>query len=152
MKTVIDLMREYVRVADMCKGTPLENNPWECVRLKSDKSKFSTHPYFDNFHNAQIELEFSIAILEGKGVFVGDKLYYRTLDQFTVAYCDQPQDFSDCSWTPPTPKRTFMLELDDMELSSLINIVSKNNWTDVMVNLGKKLTEARDKEIHEEIL
>ena len=89
MKTQRELYLEYWgRVHDMCAaynekhGTDV--NTWECVNCGGP---FHSHPKFD----APAELyEFAVAILEGKPVFVGDKLYAK---QFLRDYLeDGPRD------------------------------------------------------------
>lgn len=44
MTDIVNLMREYVRVADMCKGTNVK--PWQCVKLDGYLNRFDDHPFF----------------------------------------------------------------------------------------------------------
>lgn len=146
MKTVIDLMREYVRVADMCKGTPLENKPWECVKV-SNMTLFKAHP---DFNQNSRDYKFALAILEGRPVFVGSKLYYKDTS-FLVAYCSEKQSFADCSWTPPTPKRTFTMEFTEEEMNFLTEChTAKISHISLSKHINERakniLTESRDKE------
>ena len=105
-------MREYVRVADMCIGTPLEDKPWKCVRLKGCSPFEKRHPLFNDKPE---DYEFALAILEGKPVFVGDVLYSKgdRTGQYIVDEKGAHQSINgsmygyglDCleylTWTPP---------------------------------------------------
>ena len=101
-----DLYIKYARIIKMCKGTALESTPWLCV--KYDGEVMFRHPAFDVTPKYY---EFAIAILEDKPVFVGDTLYDRTGDAFKVTEdCVAiGRMITICSWQPPKPKRTFML-------------------------------------------
>lgn len=125
-KTIIDLMREYVRVSDMCEAYNKEHNtdvkPWECVRNRVEVHNhglctgyFSNHPNFNNYPNAEI----AVSILEAKPVFVGDVLWH--VDGYEVIATDMHKNLNPelLSWTPLTPKRTFML--NGVELPCPIN-------------------------------
>ena len=95
-----DLYRELARVIDMCEGTGVD--PKFCWKYEGEN--INGMPYFDSEFE---QYEFAVAILEGKPVFVGDKLYhidgngsYFTVDRTTVR-------FNGLTWNPPN--RTFML-------------------------------------------
>ncbi len=99
-KTKADLYREWARVLDMCEGTEVDPNT--CCSYHGDRGSGSCM-FLDDPEN----YEFAVAILEGKPVFVGDKLYhidgngsYFTVDRTTVR-------FNGLTWNPPN--RTFML-------------------------------------------
>lgn len=66
----LDLMREYIKVVELCKDTALESTPWMCVRLNGND--IYAHP---TFTNAPEGYAFAIAVVEDKPVFVGDKLW-----------------------------------------------------------------------------
>ena len=95
-----DLFREYARVIDMCEGTEVDLS--RCVKVDGKEwgriaihdIKFDTLPeYYD----------FALAIVEGKPVFKGDKIYLRDgrlYDWVTPAAIDN------LTWTKP---RTFTL-------------------------------------------
>jgi len=95
-----DLQREWARVIDMCEGTGVD--PKFC--WKYEGVNINGMPYFDS----ELEqYEFALGIVEGKPVFVGDKLYdiegngsYCTVDRTTVR-------FNGLTWTKPS--RAFML-------------------------------------------
>lgn len=111
MKTVIDLMREYVRVSDMCDAYNKEHGtdvkPWECVKY-SDNDFFKSHP---NFNWEISGYEFAVAILEGRPVFVGDEIFGKMSGEGFD--WDNWNDFDIhnislyYTWTKPT--RTFTL-------------------------------------------
>lgn len=109
-----DLYLEYARVIKMCEGTDLENETGKCVRWKwkgSDKwfyIEYQGHPNFNGFTITMVDVDFALAVLEGKPVFVGDRLWLKDGHQFAVED-DLHIDHKIMSWTPPTPKRTFTL-------------------------------------------
>lgn len=146
-----DLYLEYARVIQMCKNTELEDTPWVCVRWRKEDEQdwryFSGgHPVFGFFKFGCI-VESAVAVLEGKPVFVGDRIYAKspnynmlngaivtkTVHGNTVAQFDdgnqiQIHDFDNgletyFTWTPstpqPTPKRTFTL--NGVELPCPVN-------------------------------
>ena len=99
-KTKADLYREWARVLDMCEGT--EVDPGTCWKLG-----VTIQNSIPNLNGKPNDYEFAVAILEGKPVFKGDKLYhidgngsYFTVDRTTVR-------FNGLTWNPPN--RTFML-------------------------------------------
>lgn len=163
MDKTIELMREYVRVSDMCKGTDVK--PWECVKYAGNTG-FYNHP---NFIKNTESMEFAIAILEGRPVFVGCKLWFKDeCKKVTVygkrdGYIDTNEfgtiGYSGLSWTPPTKKRTFMLNgvelpcpdrADDGHVLMIANGIfyfnEKEDMFKVQHALKKLITEARDKE------
>ena len=102
-KTYEELMTQYWgKIVPMAQAAGIK--PWECVRHVNE-DKFTDHPHFKG---KQWHYTFAITILEGKPVFVGDKLYYKDTE-FIVADCSEKQSFSNVTWTPPAKKRTFML-------------------------------------------
>lgn len=117
MDKLTELNREYwVRVVDMCEGTNVK--PWECVRFKDSKKIFDTHPNFNYFTDQGInEIEFAVAILEGKPVFVGDVVYSK-LDgcPLTMQKNLHPETFRTLSerftWTPPSQKHIFTISVN----------------------------------------
>lgn len=125
MNKLAQLNREYWgRVHDMCKGTTVK--PWECVRYKG-KSNYSTHPFFRHFADHRY-VEFAVAILEDKPVWVGDSLYSNTGRRHTVIMngkravgldvdASSEQDhyctaLGLLSFHPPKPKRTFTISVN----------------------------------------
>lgn len=163
MKTIIDLMREYVRVADMCKGTPLEDRPWECVWLDGG-TIMESEDQFQRAILAGCNVKFALAILEGKPVFVGDKLWWSSTNSFisvedTETFRQVREPF--WSWTTSTPKRTFMLNGVELpcpdknaEQSNYVfqingerfRFFKKDDYDLVRFAICWMLTEARDKE------
>lgn len=99
-----NLYLEYARVIKMCKGTELEDRPWECVKLDGKKDFYLGHPDFTRDYMTR---EFAVAIMEGRPVFVGDEFYNQ--HGVKLKLISQSWDFSGCTWTKPTPKRTFEL-------------------------------------------
>jgi len=116
-----DLHIEWARVLDMCEGTKVR--PFVCWNRKGyDRLKparcapaFSEDP--DSY-------EFAVAILEGKPVFVGDKIYAKQIfgsefdwddpDHIRQITCEDlcvdPEDV----WTWNPPKKTFMLNGEEL--------------------------------------
>ena len=78
-----------------------------------------------------------MAILEGKPVFVGDKLYAKhngaevTVD--TGIKVKHNIFYEELTWTPPAPKRTFTL--NGVELPCPVNDATQQNYS---VNVGLK--------------
>jgi hypothetical protein len=67
----------------MCEVTQLEDTPWVGVRWKwkgSDKwfyfDPLTGHPNLNKF-NINQDVDFAVAVLEGKPVFVGDRIYAK---------------------------------------------------------------------------
>lgn len=107
-----DLYRELARVIDMCEGTGVD--PKFC--WKYEGVNINGMPYFDS----ELEqYEFAVAILEGKPVFVGDKVYANNCTSPLIVGGISKQngyifvgncinyDISILSWNPP--KKTFLL-------------------------------------------
>lgn len=83
-------------------------NPWECVKLDS----FNGAPEHPKFNLEPDRYQFAVAILEGKPVFAGDKVYSKTGELFDWSDpdCLRQINFPNIwTWTPPAPKRTFTL-------------------------------------------
>ena len=155
-----DLYLEYARVIQMCKGTELEDTPWVCVKLDGEALRDDYgHPGL----SASIEkYEFAVAVLEGKPVWIGDKVFIRNNKYPEVNWKlfdywknDIAILSKDWKWTPP--KRTFTLNGVDLPCPvkgdghalSIDNIIfCFNNIEDaelVSKSLINLLTEARDK-------
>lgn len=114
-----DLYLEYARVIQMCKGTELEYKTWRMAQwrnIPNGASKwecFTTHPDFGRF-DPQTEVRFAVAVLEGKPVWIGDKVFIRNNKYPEVNWKlfdywknDIAILSKDWKWTPP--KRTFTL-------------------------------------------
>ena len=139
-----DIYLEYARVIKMCKGTELADTPCMCVRWKwkgSDKwfyfDPFTRHPNLNKF-NINQDVDFAVVVLEGKPVFVGDRIYAKSPNsgmcgggiiiidndgiriEFENKTSFHIEIFSNApidqyfTWQPSTPKRTFTL--NGMEL------------------------------------
>lgn len=118
MKNANENYVEYARVITMCKGTKFENEPWKCVKVCG--IPLSKHPFLTESTEGY---SFAVAILEGKPVFVGDKLYHEgcptawyTVREKGYSLRDEalviPYDWEVLvgkafSWNPP--KKTFLL-------------------------------------------
>lgn len=111
-----DLFREWARVLDMCEGA--QANPNKCWKFKGDivdsKPEFIQNPE---------SYEFAIAILEGKPVFVGDKLYFPNGTPLIIECNELRETMSVLSWKEP--KKTFML--NGVELPCPEDYTSDNN-------------------------
>lgn len=99
MKTYEQLMQHYWGViVPMAEAAGI--NSWECVKYRGEKT--CGHP---NFTLHRHLYTFAVAALEGKPVFVGDKLWLKGGHQITVEdnlYINTGV----MTWTPPA-KRTF---------------------------------------------
>lgn len=153
MKTQFDLWRKYcTETVPMAEAAGIP--PWECVRTKTGYV-FHNHPQFNN--NDPENYTFALAVLEGRPVFVGDRLYGKKLPITVLA--NEHFNLADYTWTPPTKKRTFML--GDKELPcpdknkggyQIALISSKHFFSDfhdaqkVANAIDEILTTARDKE------
>ena len=116
-----DLYRGWAKVLDMCEGTNVKpENCWSYAGINLGESA----PSLDG--RDLYKYEFAVAILKGKPVFVGDKVYSGGVE-YIVNYDESRgvfgQRINDCrlwrsfdsaefSWT--TQKKTFML--NDAEL------------------------------------
>lgn len=139
-----DLYLEYARVIQMCKGTELEDTPWACVRWRWKMSvewfDFPGHPNFSETNPSifRKDVDFAVAVLEGRPVFVGDRIYakrpnsgmsngaevirdrtgqidivFDTGTAFSLKTFDNSCIEKYFTWTTPhTPKRTFTLKPD----------------------------------------
>lgn len=161
MKTQEDLYLEYAIVIQMTREYNAKNNadvkPWECV--KSFNIPLECCPVFEYKPE---NYTFAIAILEGKPVFVGDKLFHKSTGiPWTVT--DPENDLSHMIWTPPQKKRTFMLNGVELECPKdggsvrhntksvllneyVFNFSSEQAAIDCGNALYKLLSKARDKE------
>lgn len=83
-------------------------NPWECVKWRGFVT-FKDHP---SFNDTGI-YTFAVEILEGKPVFVGDKVYAKHNGAEVIVNpgvkCMYNIHNYELTWTPPAPKRTFTL-------------------------------------------
>lgn len=122
-----DLYLEYARVIKMCEGTELEDRPWACVRWRWVREEESGgwryvlghHPDLGNFEINQ-EVDFAVAVVEGRPVFVGDTIYGKDSGVMQIIQKDSAIIWKLTSeyytWTPPhtPPKRTFTLNGVDL--------------------------------------
>ena len=121
MKTQRDLNIEYWgRVHDMCtaynKKHGTDVKPWDCV-------KYDGRPCLNPVFVGQLDLyDLAVTILEGKPVFVGDKIFLKADGKEYTVY--GPVDISSFTWTPPSPKLTPIY--DDFKLPG--NIISNPNF------------------------
>lgn len=164
MKTYEEVMTHYWgKLVPMAQAAGVD--PWKCVRYH--KQTLDGHPIFNNPTD---EYSFALTILEGKPVFVGDKLYANNCTEpltikglskqygyLSVGECTNYQ-IDILSWTPPTQNRTFMLggvELpcpDKNKGGYQIALTRKHFFSDfhdaqkVANAIDEILTAARDKE------
>lgn len=115
MKTYEQLMAYYWGViVPMAEAAGID--PWLCVR--TDGVIFKDHPKFILKYQ---EYTFAITVLEGKPVFIGDKLYSVITGQgYTVSDLSTSCMMKNYTWTPPTKKRTFIVELDESQINRII--------------------------------
>lgn len=114
MDTKEELYLEYARCINMCKGTDVKS--WECVRYarKMDADiEYRWHPRFESDSKCY---KFAIFILEGKPVFLNDKVYAKdTGTEYVIKYPDGFNWQNMTTWTPSRRNHTFML--NGVELS-----------------------------------
>lgn len=148
-KTTDDLQEHYWSViVPMCRkynaehGTDVKS--WECVRLNGGmiNGGIEQHP---TFTCKPYEYTFALTILEGKPLFPGVTIYSK-LSTDTYCVCESiTMDWVNWTLTPPTKKRTFMLELNEQERNVLMHL-SGTSYSKVLIGLYDKLAESRDKE------
>ena len=155
-KTQRDLNLEYWgRIHDMCDaynkqhGTNIK--PQQCVKLNGKLWKYD-HPVFDGR-----KYDLAVAIIDGKPVFVGDKIYTkRTGQEITVT--EGFLSAIDYTITPPKPQRTFDLNGQQLPcpstddncpleiLSEFYYFESREDRNKVAKAINDLLNNARDKE------
>jgi len=112
-----ELYEEAARVAKMEEAYP---NIYP-MRIDNHYYRSKALIGYANFEKCFEELEFALAIVEGKPVFKGDELYDMYGTKCTVNFTDihnlkiDSAYFESYSWNPP--KRTVMIELlvDDVK-------------------------------------
>ena len=114
MKTYEQLMKHYWgNIVPMAEADGIK--PWECVRSTvSPNLRYTDHPKFDDPRDGAYT--FALTVLDGKPVFVGDRYWLKHVQEWVHAELNDNISESSCSWTPPTKKRTFMLELTEEEI------------------------------------
>lgn len=160
-----ELYLSYARVIEMCKGTTLENKPWECVKHDGE-CYFHNHPRFNS-----TGYKFAVAILKddhtGKDrpVWVGDVLYNKDTGNCYVVSELSVNSILNKSYTwekPPKPKRIFTLNgvelpcpvgYDSVGMRYSLEIEDNKFYFDSIKNrnvvcdhVKNLLTEARDKQ------
>lgn len=172
-KTADDLQEHYwsvivpmVRKYNVEHGTDVK--PWECVRGVRPTGHYGIcHSLFDSHHEfatINFDVEFAVAILEGKPVFVGDQIWiknnpypvnWKLFDYWKDEMSILSQDWT---WIPFAKKRTFVL--NGVELPCPVNVITEHRLgtkqefyfsslkdrNDVALAIYDILTEARDKE------
>lgn len=107
-----DLYREWARVLDMCELTKVK--PESCWKYAG----FKTDQHIPEFAEDYNKYEFAVAILEGKPVFVGDRIWLKSIGAYSIVPAKEAlhTGITDeyCSWVEP--KKTFMI--DGVELPS----------------------------------
>lgn len=113
-KTYEEIMQHYWgKIVPMAKSEGIY--PWKFVRLCNNA--MTCHP---EFGGPVEDYTFATAILEGKPVFVGDKLWSLLTDSwYVVSELSIACLMKNYTWTPPAKKRTFMI--NGQEYSSPIN-------------------------------
>ena len=121
MKTLKELYLEAARVAELEEQYPTiftiryKNNYYNAASLMNA---------YINWNAYRGEIEFALAIVEGKPVFVGDVLYYKTNDEsYGIRWYPTNVNhvFDSSSWNPPKP-RTVMVELLVEDASYVANV------------------------------
>jgi len=104
-KTSTDLFEHYGSVIiPMCKGTSIEDTPWECV--KCGVHIIDSHP---SFVNKIEEYKFALTVLEDTPVFVGDMVYSKRDGTRFIVALNSGFNWRMITLTQPKSKRTFML-------------------------------------------
>jgi len=141
-KTYEQLMKHYWGIiVPMAQAAGIK--PWECVRIYGTDRQ--NHPSFDF---STEDYTFALAILEGKPVFVGDKLWSLLTDSwYVVSALSVACLMKNYTWTPQAKKRTFMLNMTEDEVIDTLDLLSCfRSKLPAIGSVIDKLTEARDKE------
>jgi len=157
-KTQRELDLEYWgRVYDMCDaynkqhGTSIK--PQQCVKHCGGKWNLKEHPMFDGH-----KYDLAVAIIEGKPVFVGDKIYTKRAGQ-GITVTEGFLSAIDYRLMPPKKKRTFDLNGKQLPCpsedydESVLELLGEHYYFDsiedrneVSREIIKLLDNARDKE------
>lgn len=115
MKTYEQLMKHYWGViVPMAEAAGVK--PWECVRHVNE-DEFTDHPKFEG---KPWNYTFALTVLEQRPLFKGDTVYWKIDGELFIWEDGELDNYSeDLTWTPPTKKRTFMI--NDYELNCPIN-------------------------------
>ena len=112
---ISDLYREWARVLDMCEGTNVD--PGLCWMYAGKGRNISGTPVF--IENPE-QYSFAVAILEDKPVFVGDKVWYTSLNRFVkiknAIQIELVIRGGQAAWQPP--KKTFTLNGEELPCPS----------------------------------
>ena len=136
MKTLKELYLEAARVAELEEQYPTiftiryKNNYYNAASLMNA---------YINWNAYRGEIEFALAIVEGKPVFVGDVLYYKTNDEsYGIRWYPTNVNhvFDSSSWNPPNP-RTVMVELLVEDAEAL----ARNSYSNSVVRSCAKALE-----------
>ncbi len=101
-----DSHRKWARVLDMCEGTAVM--PWRCVVVPGTREPHRSDrmPDFDLLSRFY---EFAVAILEDKPVFVGDRIWLKSIGAYSIVPAEEAlhTGITDeyCSWVEPKRKR-----------------------------------------------
>ena len=130
MKTLKELYLEAARVAELEEQYPTifpiryKNNYYNTASLINA---------YINWNSYRGEIEFALAVVEGKPVFKGDELWHGSGSEFTVLRSNATTFFGEshnsacrweianCSWNPPKP-HTVMVELLVEDASYVANV------------------------------
>lgn len=120
-KTQRELSLEYWgRVHDMCDaynkqhGTNIDTK--KCVKIGGDIWNIRNHPAFSD---VPCDYSLASAIIDGKPVFVGDKIYHKAMKHFVTIIEGAFYDPRYWTLTPQKKNRTF--ELNGQQLPCPIN-------------------------------
>lgn len=117
----IEALRKEADLREMCEGTTVQW--WECVRSMKHKQPFVSASDMGNCWH--YNLEFALAIVENKPVFIGDELYFNgekvVIEERHGDMSHKSFVWKSYSWNPPKPK-TVMVELsvNDAEFWSAV--------------------------------
>jgi len=158
-KTQRELNLEYWgRVYDMCDsynkqhGTSI--SPQQCVKNDGYIWNSKVNPLFDGR-----KYDLAVAIIEGKPVFVGDKIYHKAQKHCVPVMEGAFYDHSYWTLTPPKKKRTFDLNGKQLPCpsedydESVLELLGEHYYfesiedrNEVAREIIKLLDNARDKE------
>ena len=98
-----DALRLEAAARDVVEGTDLE---WLNAIKHNGRIHYSLYEF--SFDDLLRKYEIALAVVEGKPVFRGDRLYWKDGTPWVANEC--PAVFKEYSWNPPKP-RTVLVEL-----------------------------------------
>jgi hypothetical protein len=129
---------KYTNQADLLIAAGESIKMQEKAGITASVCKFRDSSYlikYTAFDTTPSDYEFPLAVVEGKPVFVGDKLYdleFSGEDKSFIVDESYMDDITDAaSWLPPKPK-TIMVELLREDVESFVNTLTHGRISDAI--------------------